>query len=98
MAFRCFSCTRCAFLESCRGSPCVISAEALLYLACSTKTLRAKVSILAGAILAILAGYWAALRLIPVPGFGAGRLDSLGNLPGYIDRAVFGTIICGLTD
>ena len=62
----------------------------LLYLACSTKTLRVKVSILAGAIFTILAGYWAALKLIPVPGFGAGRLDSLGNLPGYIDRAVFG--------
>ena len=63
----------------------------LLYLACITKTLRVKVSILAGAIFTILAGYWAALKLIPVPGFGAGRLDSLGNLPGYIDRAVFGT-------
>jgi predicted acyltransferase len=63
----------------------------LLYLACSTKTLRVKVSILAGAIFTILAGYWAALKLIPVPGFGAGRLDSLGNLPGYIDRAMFGT-------
>lgn len=62
----------------------------LLYLACNGKTLRAKISILAGVILAILAGYWAALRLVPVPGFGAGRLDSLGNLPAYIDRAVFG--------
>jgi predicted acyltransferase len=30
------------------------------------------------------------LMLIPAPGFGAGRLDSLGNLPAYIDRAVFG--------
>src|SRR5271170_1142794 len=62
----------------------------LLYLACVAKTLRSKVSILAGVILAILAGYWATLKLVPVPGFGAGRLDSLGNLPAYLDRAVFG--------
>jgi predicted acyltransferase len=62
----------------------------LLSLACGSKTLRAWVSILAGAILAILAGYWAAVKLIAVPGFGAGRLDSLGNLPAYIDRSVFG--------
>ena len=62
----------------------------LLYLACSAKTLRTKVSILTGVIFAIFAGYWAVLMLIPVPGFGAGRLDSLGNLPAYIDRAVFG--------
>jgi predicted acyltransferase len=62
----------------------------LLYLACSAKTLRTKVSILTGVIFAIFAGYWAMLMLIPAPGFGAGRLDSLGNLPAYIDRAVFG--------
>lgn len=62
----------------------------LLYLACAGRTLRSKVSVLVGVILAILAGYWAALKLIPVPGFGAGRLDSLGNLPAYVDRAVFG--------
>jgi predicted acyltransferase len=62
----------------------------LLYLACNAKTLRTKVSILTGVIFAIFAGYWAMLMLIPAPGFGAGRLDSLGNLPAYIDRAVFG--------
>lgn len=39
---------------------------------------------------AILAGYWAALKLIPVPGFGPNRFDSLGNLGACIDRAVFG--------
>src|SRR5271170_6637068 len=63
----------------------------LLYLACNAKTRRTRFSILAGVILAILAGYWAALKLVPVPGFGVGRLDSLGSLPAYIDRAVFGT-------
>lgn len=34
----------------------------------------------------ILAGYWAALKLIPVPGFGAGMLQPEGNLVWYIDK------------
>jgi len=38
----------------------------------------------------ILSGYWALLRFFPVPGFGANRLDSLGFLGAYVDRAVFG--------
>ena len=63
----------------------------LLYLACSKTRLNTRVFILVGVIVTILAGYWAAFKLVPVPGFGAGRLDSLGNLPAYIDRAVFGT-------
>ncbi|HXZ81593.1 MAG TPA: DUF5009 domain-containing protein [Terriglobales bacterium] len=37
-------------------------------------------------ILACLFGYWAALMLIPVPGFGAGNLTMNGNLVGFIDR------------
>jgi len=37
-----------------------------------------------------LALYWAMLKLVPVPGIGAGHLDSFGNLPAYIDRSVFG--------
>jgi predicted acyltransferase len=37
-----------------------------------------------------LAGYWAALTLIPVPGFGAGDLGKEGNLAAWIDRAVLG--------
>lgn len=40
-------------------------------------------------VFAILAGYWAVLKFVPVPGFGANRLDSLGYLGAYIDRAVF---------
>lgn len=38
----------------------------------------------------LLASYWVLLTYVPVPGFGAGRLDSLGSLPAYIDRRVFG--------
>jgi predicted acyltransferase len=43
----------------------------------------------AAAGVAILAGYWALLRFVPVPGFGAWRLDPAGNLPGFVDRAIF---------
>jgi predicted acyltransferase len=35
---------------------------------------------------ALLIGYWAAMMLIPVPGFGAGVLTPEGNLAGYVDR------------
>jgi predicted acyltransferase len=48
-------------------------------------------TVLASIVVLLLIGYWALLKLVPVPGFGAGRLDSLGNLGAYIDRAVFGT-------
>ena len=41
------------------------------------------------AIIVLLAGYWALLSFVPVPGFGAGRLDQVGSLPAYVDRAVF---------
>ena len=34
----------------------------------------------------ILLGYWAAMALIPVPGYGAGVYTAAGNLSGYIDR------------
>jgi predicted acyltransferase len=39
---------------------------------------------------ALLVVYWAALKLIPVPGFGAGNLEMAGNLAAYVDRTVLG--------
>jgi predicted acyltransferase len=36
--------------------------------------------------LGILIGYYLAMKLIPVPGFGAGVLTKEGSLEGYIDR------------
>jgi predicted acyltransferase len=36
--------------------------------------------------LVLLIGYWAAMMLIPVPGYGAGLLTPEGNLAAYIDR------------
>jgi predicted acyltransferase len=37
-----------------------------------------------------LAGYWAALTLVPVPGFGVGDLGKEGNLAAWLDRTVLG--------
>ncbi len=34
---------------------------------------------------ALVVGYGLALKLIPVPGYGAGMLDPTGNLPAYVD-------------
>ena len=41
--------------------------------------------------ISLLVGYWLAMTLIPVPGFGAGDLSPTGNLAAYIDRALLGT-------
>jgi predicted acyltransferase len=40
---------------------------------------------------ALLLGYWAAMTLIPVPGYGAGDLGKEGNLAAYVDRSLLGT-------
>ena len=44
---------------------------------------------IAGLAVLILAAYWVLLRFVPVPGFGAGRLDQAGSLPAYLDRIIF---------
>ena len=38
----------------------------------------------------LLVAYWAALTLIPVPGFGAGDLSPDGNLAAWVDRLLMG--------
>jgi predicted acyltransferase len=42
------------------------------------------------AAVALLLLYWALMALVPVPGYGTGRLDMEGNLAAYVDRAVLG--------
>lgn len=37
---------------------------------------------------ALLLGYWAAMALVPVPGYGAGDLTPDGNLAAWLDRAL----------
>jgi len=41
-------------------------------------------------IVGLLAAYWALMMLVPVPGYGAGRLDVEGNLAHYVDRVALG--------
>lgn len=41
-------------------------------------------------IVALLVGYWLLMAFVPVPGYGAGRLDLEGNLSHYVDRIVLG--------
>ena len=36
----------------------------------------------------LLLGYWAAMMLVPVPGYGAGDLSPDGNLGAYLDRLI----------
>src|SRR5215212_4464257 len=71
--------------------PGVLARIAVCYLCTSIIFLntdwRKQVYIIAG----LLLGYWALMTLVPVPGFGAGLLESKeGNLAAYVDRAVFG--------
>lgn len=42
-------------------------------------------------IVSLLAAYWLIMALVPVPGYGAGRLDVEGNFAHYIDRIVLGS-------
>lgn len=46
---------------------------------------------------ALLLGYWAALALVPVPGFGRTGLGPEDNLAAWLDRAVLGPHLLRLT-
>jgi predicted acyltransferase len=47
---------------------------------------RRPVIVISLVILVLLVGYWALMTFVPVPGYGAGRLDPDGNLAAYVDR------------
>lgn len=63
---------------------------AVVYLAATVTGVRRRGVVIAIVTVALLGLYWVLLKVVPVPGFGAGRLDSLGNAGAYVDRAVFG--------
>ncbi len=56
---------------------------AAIYLYCG---LRGQLLWLAG----LLVSYWLLMTLVPVPGYGPGRLDVEGNFAHYVDRMVLG--------
>jgi len=69
--------------------PGVLQRIAVCYLLASLIFLHTKWRTQAVIAAALLLGYWALMALVPVPGFGAGMLDSKeGNLAAYLDRAL----------
>ena len=70
--------------------PGVLQRIALVFLAVAWLTEHGSLRVQVATVVAALAGYWAALTLIPVPGVGAGLLTPEGNLASYIDRALLG--------
>ena len=61
----------------------------LLYLSIRGKETRHRMATLIAAIVLLPTVYWMLQTLVPVPGYGAGRLDQAGTLSAYIDRALF---------
>jgi len=75
--------------------PGILQRIALCYLVCALVYLFARRSAKRDTILitfafSTLVAYWAILKFAPVPGLGAGHLDSYANFPAYVDRSVFG--------
>src|SRR5436190_14515484 len=59
--------------------PGVLQRIAIVYLAVAWLTEHGSLRVQIATVVAALAGYWAALTLIPVPGIGAGVLTPEGN-------------------
>jgi predicted acyltransferase len=70
--------------------PGVLQRIAVCYLVASLVFVYTRWHTQAGLVVALLLGYWAALMLVPVPGFGRGHLDPQGNLAAFIDRMLLG--------
>ncbi|HLJ24535.1 MAG TPA: heparan-alpha-glucosaminide N-acetyltransferase domain-containing protein [Candidatus Acidoferrales bacterium] len=49
---------------------------------------RANLRVMAATTVILLAGYWALMTFVPVPGYGTGHLNKDDNLGAYIDRAL----------
>ena len=69
----------------------VLQRIAICYLVASTiflfTRLRGQICWLAG----LLVAYWLLMTLVPVPGYGSGRLDVEGNFAHYVDQMVLGS-------
>jgi predicted acyltransferase len=70
--------------------PGVLQRIAVCYFFASVIFLNTRWRAQAAIAVALLVVYWAALKLIPVPGFGAGNLEMAGNLAAYVDRTILG--------
>lgn len=65
--------------------PGVLQRIALCYLLASLLVLHASRAARIIWAVGLLAIYWAIMKLVPVPGYGAGALEPLGNLAWYVD-------------
>jgi predicted acyltransferase len=68
----------------------VLQRIAICYLAAAAIYLTARIRGQIVWIVSLLVGYWLMMMLIPVHGYGPGRLDVEGNFAHYIDRVVLG--------
>ena len=70
--------------------PGVLQRIAVCYFFASVIFLNTRWRAQAAVAAALLLGYWALMKLVPVPGFGAGNLGMEGNLAAYVDRSILG--------
>ena len=68
----------------------VLQRIAICYLVTAAIFLTTKVRGQIVWIVSLMAVYWLLMAFVPVPGYGAGRLDVEGNFAHYIDRIVLG--------
>jgi predicted acyltransferase len=68
----------------------VLQRIAICYLAAVAIYLTTNLRGLIAWLVGLLTVYWLLMAFVPVPGFGAGRLDVAGNFAHYIDRVVLG--------
>jgi predicted acyltransferase len=77
--------------------PGVLQRIAIVYLAVAWLTEKTSLRTQAIVAVAALAGYWAAMTMIPVPFWGPGILTPDGNLAAFVDRAVLGRHLVHIT-
>jgi len=70
--------------------PGVLQRIAVVYLLASLAYLHLGVKGRIWLSVGLLVGYWMAMKLVPVPGFGAGDLSPAGNLAGWVDAHLLG--------
>jgi predicted acyltransferase len=68
----------------------VLQRIGLVYLAVASAYVVLSRRALVGLTVVLLLGYWGAMTLVPVPGYGAGDLGPEGNLAAWLDRLVMG--------
>lgn len=70
--------------------PGVLQRIAIVYLAAALAWLHLRPRGRALLAVGLLGGYWALMKLVPVPGFGAGDLSPTGNLAFWLDHQLLG--------